>query len=77
MKAEQWRGEEGERKKTAVYDYIWEEEEVSPNTFHHVYAECTLFRLIERVKLNAGISFKNGFHLESPLPSRKKKKLIN
>ena len=27
-KAEQWRGEEGERKKTAVYDYIWEEEEV-------------------------------------------------
>ena len=27
-KSEQWRGEEGERKKTAVYDYIWEEEEV-------------------------------------------------
>ncbi|XP_077989963.1 uncharacterized protein LOC144444426 [Glandiceps talaboti] len=27
-KAEQWRGEEGERKKTAVYDYIWEEESV-------------------------------------------------
>lgn len=28
-KAEQWRGEEGERKKTAVYDYIWEEEEMA------------------------------------------------
>lgn len=27
-KAERWRGEEGERRKTAVYDYIWEEEEV-------------------------------------------------
>ena len=28
-KSEQWRGEEGERRKTAVYDYIWEEETVS------------------------------------------------
>lgn len=28
-KSEQWRGEEGERRKVAVYDYIWEEEEVS------------------------------------------------
>ena len=27
-KAEQWRGEEGERRKVAVYDYIWEEETV-------------------------------------------------
>lgn len=27
-KGEQWRGEEGERRKTAVYDYIWEEEQV-------------------------------------------------
>ncbi|XP_041361349.1 uncharacterized protein LOC121377431 [Gigantopelta aegis] len=27
-KAEQWRGEEGERRKVAIYDYIWEEEEV-------------------------------------------------
>lgn len=27
-KAEQWRGEEGERRKTAVYDYVWEEEEM-------------------------------------------------
>lgn len=27
-KSEQWRGEEGERRKLAVYDYIWEEEEV-------------------------------------------------
>jgi hypothetical protein len=31
-KAEQWRGEEGERKKVAVYDYIWEEDEVSCGT---------------------------------------------
>ncbi|XP_057308593.1 uncharacterized protein LOC130646936 [Hydractinia symbiolongicarpus] len=28
-KAERWRGEEGERRKTAVYDYIWEEEEMA------------------------------------------------
>lgn len=28
-KSEKWRGEEGERRKTAVYDYIWEEEDVS------------------------------------------------
>ncbi|XP_028404973.1 uncharacterized protein LOC114527499 isoform X2 [Dendronephthya gigantea] len=27
-KAEQWRGEEGERRKVAVYDYVWEEEEL-------------------------------------------------
>ncbi|XP_070533195.1 uncharacterized protein [Ptychodera flava] len=27
-KSEQWRGEEGERRKTAIYDYIWEEESV-------------------------------------------------
>lgn len=27
-KAEQFRGEEGERRKTAVYDYIWEEEQI-------------------------------------------------
>ena len=27
-KAEQWRGEEGERRKVAVYDYVWEQEEV-------------------------------------------------
>ena len=30
-KSEAWRGEEGERRKTAVYDYIWEEEDVSYN----------------------------------------------
>lgn len=30
QKAEQWRGEEGERRKTTVYDYVWEEEQVSP-----------------------------------------------
>ena len=28
-KAEAWRGEEGERRKVAVFDYIWEEEDVS------------------------------------------------
>ncbi|OWF49741.1 uncharacterized protein LOC110451314 [Mizuhopecten yessoensis] len=27
-KAEMWRGEEGERRKVAVFDYIWEEEDV-------------------------------------------------
>lgn len=27
-KGEQWRGEEGERRKIAVYDYVWEEESV-------------------------------------------------
>ncbi|XP_030829615.1 uncharacterized protein LOC582863 isoform X1 [Strongylocentrotus purpuratus] len=30
-KAEQWRGEEGERRKVAVYDYIWEEEDEEDN----------------------------------------------
>lgn len=28
-KLEKWRGEEGERRKFVVYDYIWEEEDVS------------------------------------------------
>ena len=28
-KCEQWRGEEGERRKVSVYDYCWEEEPVS------------------------------------------------
>ena len=28
-KAEAWRGEEGERRKVAVFDYIWQEEDVS------------------------------------------------
>eukprot|EP00058_Branchiostoma_floridae_P003599 XP_002589087.1 hypothetical protein BRAFLDRAFT_120904 [Branchiostoma floridae] len=32
-KAEQWRGEEGERRKVAVYDYIWEEEQVEDTTW--------------------------------------------
>ncbi len=27
--AEQWRGEEGERRKVAVYDYVWQDEGVS------------------------------------------------
>ena len=26
--AEEWRGEQGERRKTAIYDYIWEQEKV-------------------------------------------------
>ncbi|EDO30431.1 predicted protein, partial [Nematostella vectensis] len=34
-KAEQWRGEEGERRKTAVYDYIWEEEQVQEHRVYH------------------------------------------
>ena len=29
IKAEQWRGEEGARRKVAVYDYVWEEGDVS------------------------------------------------
>ena len=32
-KAEQWRGEEGERRKVAVYDYVWEQEEVRTGIF--------------------------------------------
>lgn len=32
-KAENWRGEEGERRKTAVYDYIWEEEEMTDSNW--------------------------------------------
>ncbi|XP_066268973.1 uncharacterized protein [Branchiostoma lanceolatum] len=32
-RAEQWRGEEGERRKVAVYDYIWEEEQVEDTTW--------------------------------------------
>ncbi|XP_013405388.1 uncharacterized protein LOC106170172 [Lingula anatina] len=35
-KAEQWRGEEGERRKTAVYDYIWEEENVEESIWDDV-----------------------------------------
>lgn len=35
-KSEQWRGEEGERRKTAVYDYIWEEEKVCVCTLNEV-----------------------------------------
>lgn len=31
--AEQWRGEEGERRKISVYDYEWEEETVSETHF--------------------------------------------
>lgn len=31
--AEQWRGEEGERRKVAVYDYIWEEEELDEDVW--------------------------------------------
>ena len=30
-KAEQWRGEHGERRKVAVYDYVWEETEADGN----------------------------------------------
>ncbi|XP_052761377.1 uncharacterized protein LOC128204074 isoform X2 [Mya arenaria] len=37
-KAEAWRGEEGERRKVAVFDYIWEEEEMEDN----VWNECSL-----------------------------------
>lgn len=40
-KAEQWRGEEGERRKVAVYDYIWEEEQVCV-PFGALYSSCAL-----------------------------------
>lgn len=36
IKAEAWRGEDGERRKIAVYDYVWEEEEVSCDTISHL-----------------------------------------
>jgi hypothetical protein len=41
-KAEQWRGEEGERRKVAVYDYIWEEETVSPSKWHSKFIKLNL-----------------------------------
>ncbi|XP_076438172.1 uncharacterized protein LOC143277267 isoform X2 [Babylonia areolata] len=31
--AEHWRGEEGERRKVAVYDYVWEEEELDEDVW--------------------------------------------
>ncbi|XP_045180354.2 uncharacterized protein LOC123539694 isoform X3 [Mercenaria mercenaria] len=37
-RAEAWRGEEGERRKVAVFDYIWEEEDMEES----VWNECTL-----------------------------------
>ena len=42
-KADQYRGEEGERRKTAVYDYIWEEEQVKFVLFAFVDMFCTCF----------------------------------
>ncbi|KAL3889356.1 hypothetical protein ACJMK2_001700 [Sinanodonta woodiana] len=33
-KAEMWRGEEGERRKVAVYDYIWEEEDIDDTVWN-------------------------------------------
>ena len=36
-KSEQWRGEEGERRKVAVYDYVWEEEEVGSDMFIRIF----------------------------------------
>ena len=46
LKAEQWRGEDGARRKVAVYDYVWEEEEVRqltsrPYQYHqYLYFYC-------------------------------------
>ena len=40
-KAEQWRGEEGERRKTAVYDYVWEEEQVRQRCDDIALYPCT------------------------------------
>ncbi|XP_067936655.1 uncharacterized protein [Watersipora subatra] len=36
LKAEQWRGEDGARRKVAVYDYIWEEEDKELAAFDQV-----------------------------------------
>ncbi|KAK3743337.1 hypothetical protein QZH41_013912, partial [Actinostola sp. cb2023] len=45
-KAEQWRGEEGERRKTAVYDYIWEEEQVDESEMYDAKQKKTGHREI-------------------------------
>ncbi|KAL5249152.1 hypothetical protein ACHWQZ_G018108 [Mnemiopsis leidyi] len=45
-KAEQWRGEEGERRKTAIYDYVWEEEITEE-------WEDTASRDVEKFKMDA------------------------
>lgn len=36
QKAEQWRGPKGERRKTAVYDYVWDEEDGGREVTTHV-----------------------------------------
>lgn len=52
-KADQYRGEEGERRKTAVYDYIWEEEQVKFVLFAFVdMFWCVLCILLELYRLN-------------------------
>lgn len=42
MRAEQWRGEEGERRKVAIYDYIWEEEEVTTSLTPVMVTSCDI-----------------------------------
>ena len=41
-RSEQWRGEEGERRKVAVYDYIWEEETVCITPLNSFYILCRI-----------------------------------
>ena len=49
-KAEQFRGEEGERRKAAVYDYIWEEEQVWPTNPHiKIQILLTVFSIFRMV----------------------------
>lgn len=43
-KAEQWRGEEGERRKVAVYDYIWEEETLEETVWDENFEDKTILK---------------------------------
>ena len=53
--SEQWRGEEGERRKVAVYDYIWEEETVSANNrYFSGFRGCFFSNFIMIVALGKG-----------------------
>ncbi|XP_076802649.1 uncharacterized protein LOC143446753 isoform X2 [Clavelina lepadiformis] len=44
-KAEQWRGEDGERRKVSVYDYIWDEDDLGTNTHREVTTHIAIHTL--------------------------------
>ncbi|KAL8561388.1 hypothetical protein ACOMHN_063315 [Nucella lapillus] len=48
--AEQWRGEEGERRKVAIYDYVWEEEELDEDVWDTAHGEEVNDEERDRVK---------------------------